>query len=123
MLRWVRRMEIAGALWTLAIVALVWSSAWWNWLLLGIGLFGLSPVSGASAILRKAQTRPEVLVHDPEVRRRRGRRALAAYVPTLAVALAVVGYVQFGLGGAVVFGLVGLAGALGAWVYLKTEAD
>ena len=116
-LRWVRRMEIKGG-----VAALTWSNEWWSWLLVGTGVLGLTPWSGASAILRKAQTRPEILISDPERRRRRGRRALKVIVPAYAVILTAIGYVLLGWGGAVFFCVGGLVScALGVWMYLKME--
>ena len=73
-LRWVRHMEIASAIAALALGIALWSQGWWHWVLIGVGILGLSPWPGAATILRKAERRPEILVSDPERRRTRGRR-------------------------------------------------
>jgi hypothetical protein len=84
---------------------------------------GLSPWPGPAAILRRAETRPEVLESDPERGRRRARPALLITVPLAGVMGAVVGYVADGAGAAVVVGGLTLAGALlGGWLYLRFEA-
>src|SRR3954453_9538558 len=87
-LRWVRHLEIATGVLVIAGGALA-GTGWWRWVLIGIGLLGLSPWPGAAAILRRADRKPGVLVTDPERRRARGRRVL---VPVYIAIALVVGY-------------------------------
>jgi len=121
---WVRRMEITGGFALLAGAALAWSNDWLSWLLLGAGLLSVSPWPGASAILRKAQTRPEILASDPDRRRRRGRLALKIIAPAQAVIFTVFGYVTNGWGGAAFFLVLALVSCgLGTWIYLRMETS
>ncbi len=115
-------MEITTSIALLAGAAVAWSNDWWSWLLLGLGLLGLSPWPGPGAILRKAETRPEILVSDPARRRRRGRQALTIMVPAQTAIFTGVGYVLLGWGGAVFFCVIALvSGALAAWLYRRME--
>jgi hypothetical protein len=119
-LRWTRRMEVVTGLLALVAGIATWSEGWWHWLLIGTGLLGLSPWPGPASILRKARTNPGVLVHDPERRRARGRRAIAIGTLAEAVVLSAVGYVTLGWGGAAALAAASLvAGALAAWLLLR----
>lgn len=119
-LQWVRRVEIGMGVAGLIAAATTWSGQWWSWLLFAVSLLSLSPWPGVGGILRKAETRPEILIEDPERRRERGRRFLRYFVPFYVVTFTVVGYLLFGIGGAVVFLVMGALGAgLGAWMLAK----
>jgi hypothetical protein len=76
-LEWVRRMEIVGGIAAILLAVTFWGEGWWSWVLLGVGVLGLSPWSGARAILRRAERKPETLVTDPGRRRTRARREKA----------------------------------------------
>jgi hypothetical protein len=120
-LRWVRHLEIVTGL--LVIAAGVLSdTGWWRWLLIGVGLFSLSPWPGAAAILRRAQRRPEVLITDPERRRARARRVLLVLVPAYVVIGAGVGYLIDGWLAALATGLlIGVSAGLGGWLVIRRE--
>jgi hypothetical protein len=114
-LLWVRRMEIASGVICL-IVAGVWADGWWRWLLVGLGLLGLSPWLGARSILRRAERKPGVLVTDPDRRRVRARRTVLILVPVYVLVGGVVGYLVDGWPAAgTMGGLMGVGAALGAW--------
>jgi hypothetical protein len=123
-MRWIRRIEIGGGVWTLIIAAMIWSDVGaWHWLLLGSGLLALSPWPGPGAIARKAEKRPDVLIADPERRRARLRRTLAILVPAQVALFAIIGFAMLGTGGAVFMAAFGgVSGALGAWLSTKLEA-
>src|SRR3954469_3608692 len=115
-MRWVRRMEICSALMSIIGALALWSMGAWHWVLLGAGVLGLSPWPGPGAIVRRAQTRPEILNYDVERGRRRSRAVLQVLVPLQSIAFGVVGYLTLGVGGAIFMLLMGLAaGALGVW--------
>src|SRR4051794_14768991 len=95
-LRWIRRMQIVMGVGGLIAAALTWTGEWSSWLILGGSLLSLSPWSGARAILRKADKRPEILVTDRAQRRRRARRTVRLLVPTYLVIFTIVGYVSGG---------------------------
>lgn len=119
-LRWVRRGEIAGGIASIVAGAALWDSGWVHWLLLGVGLFGLSPWPGAAAILRRAERHPEVLNHDPERGRARVRRTAPVLVSVCALAGAGVGYLVDGWPAALFMGgLMAASGALGALLALR----
>jgi hypothetical protein len=72
-------MEMAGGVFALATAALTWSGQRWSWVLASAGLLLLSPWPGPAAILRRAETHPEVLESDAERGpRRSGRLGLPA---------------------------------------------
>jgi 4-hydroxybenzoate polyprenyltransferase len=119
-LRWVRRVEIVTGLAAVVAGIALWNAGWFHWLLIGVGLLGLSPWPGAQAILRRADRKPGVLVTDPERRRTRGRRAAQIQVPLYAIAGLVIGYLVGGLGVALFMGVVmGFSAALGAWLVMR----
>ena len=119
-MRWVRRMEIAGGIASIVASAALWGSGWVHWLLLGVGLFGLSPWPGAAAILRRAERHPEVLNHDPERGRARVRRTAPILVSVCALAGAGVGYLVDGWPAALSMGgLMAVSGGLGAVLALR----
>jgi hypothetical protein len=119
-LRWTRRMELASGVLGIVFGVVTWSEGWWHWALIGTGLLALSPWPGAAAILRKARTRPDVLVRDPERRRARGRRAGVIAAAVEVVVMSTVGYVAFGWSGAAVLAVLSLAsGALAVWYLVR----
>jgi cytochrome c biogenesis protein CcdA len=119
-LRWVRRMEIATGIVAIAFGFALWNEGWWHWLLIGVGVSGLSPWPGAATILRKAETHPEVLVADPERRRERARRTALLTVPVYLVVGVVIGYLLDGARGALLIGSITTAsGALAAWLLIR----
>jgi hypothetical protein len=70
----------------------------------------------------KAQTRPQILITDPERRKERGRRFLRYFVPSYVLIFAGIGYVLLGLGGAIFFFVIAVAGAwLGSWMFVKMQ--
>ncbi len=109
-LQWLRRMEIVMGIFGLIAAALTWSGEWWSWLIVGGSLLSLSPWPGIGAILRKAEKRPEILISDPERRRERGQRFLRWFVPAYVVVFTLIGYLLLGLGGAIFFFVLGVAG-------------
>ena len=122
-LRWVRHLEIATGLLVIAGGALA-GTGWWRWVLIGIGLLGLSPWPGAAAILRRADRKPGVLVTDPERRRARGRRVLRVLVPVYIAIALVVGDLIDGWPAAITAGLlVGIGAGLGAWLVVRRESS
>ena len=122
LLRWSRRLEIAGGVVALVVAGLTWSGEWWSWILVAVGVLGLSPWPGPAAILRNAETRPEILETDPERGRRRARRSLMIMLPLATLIGVAVGYAADGAVGALAVGALMLVGAaLGAWLYLRFE--
>jgi uncharacterized membrane protein YedE/YeeE len=123
-LRWVRRLEIVTGLLVIAGAVLLSGTGGWRWLLIGVGLLGLSPWPGPAAILRRADRKPGVLVTDAERRRARGRRVLRVLVPVyIAIALGV-GYLIDGWPAAITAGLlVGIGAGLGAWLVVRREGS
>jgi hypothetical protein len=91
-LLWVRRIEILIGLAALTFGLLDWSQGWWHWLLIGLGLLGLSPWWGVARILRRADSPPEILNHDAERGYHRARRFLIIWLPMFIVAAAAIGY-------------------------------
>jgi hypothetical protein len=119
-LRWVRRMEIVTGLAAIVAGIALWNAGWFHWLLIGVGLLGLSPWPGVQVILRRADRKPAVLVTDPERRRTRARRAAQILVPLYAISGFVAGYVLDGLGAAIFMGVaMGLSAGLGAWLFIR----
>jgi hypothetical protein len=119
-LRWVRRVELATGLGAIVAGLVLWNAGWFHWVLIGVGLLGLSPWPGARAILRRADRRPGVLISDPERRRHRGRRAAQVQVPLYAISGFVIGYVVDGLGAAIFMGVaMGLSAVAGAWLIVR----
>jgi hypothetical protein len=119
-LRWVRRMEIVTGLAAIVAGIALWSAGWFHWVLVGVGLLGLSPWPGPQAILRRAERKPGVLVTDPERRRTRGRRAAQILVPVYATIGFVAGYLVDGLGAAIFMCVaMGLSATLGAWLFVR----
>jgi cobalamin synthase len=95
-LRWVRRQELLVGGLSLVITVALWNEISFHWLLVGCALLSLSPWPGAAAILRRAETKPQVPITDPERRRSSGRRGAVILVAFNAVTGAVVGYVVNG---------------------------
>lgn len=121
-LRWVRGMEIVTGVGAIGLGLAFWNEGWWHWLLIGVGVLGLMPWSGAAAILRRAERDPSVLESDPARGRERGRRALFAMLLFTVLTGAVIGYAADGWGGAAVVGaLSGGSGLLGAWWFLRRD--
>ncbi len=121
-LRWVRRYEVISGLAALVLGLVLWNEGWWHWLLIGVGLLGMSPWPGAQAILRKAERKPNVLITDPDRRRARGRRAALVQIPLYLVGGAVLGYQLDGWPAAIFMGaLMGAGAGLGAWRSLRRE--
>lgn len=119
-LRWVRRVELVSGIAAIALGLALWTMGWWHWVLLAVGLVGLSPWPGPRAILRRAERKPGVLVSDPIRRRARGRRATRVVVPLYFLTGAVAGYILDGWAAAVYMGLLMGAGpVLGAWSYRR----
>jgi len=58
-------LEIVGGIAAILLALTFWGQGWWPWVLLGVGVLGLSPWPGARAILHKAERKPDVLVTDP----------------------------------------------------------
>jgi hypothetical protein len=113
----VRRTEIAGGVLGLAAAVVSWSGEWWSWLIVGGSLVSLSPWPGAAAILRRAEKRPEILIADPERRRERSRRLMRYVLPLNALVFTAVGYLVFGVGGAIFFlALAAVSGGLSYWL-------
>jgi hypothetical protein len=121
-------LETRGATWrfptaclgAIAFGLVLWNDGWWHWLLIGVGLLGLSPWPGAGAILRRAQTRPDVLIHDPERRRTRARRVSIIQVVVYPLVGAVIGYLIDGWPAALTMGgLMGVGAGLGAWLFFR----
>jgi hypothetical protein len=116
-LRWVRRMELVGAVFCFAAAVMIGDPAWARWVLVALGVLGLSPWPGAAALLRKANNNAPVLVSDPEHRKARARRAMRITAAGEVALVFLVGLVVGGLSVAIVTGLLGLAGALlGVWL-------
>jgi hypothetical protein len=122
-LYWVRRVELAGGVACLALAGAFWTGAWWNWALVVAGASGLSPWPGASAILRKADRRPHVLIADPHRRAARERRAILDVAPLYAGILFVVGLVASGLGAAIFMGVLGGIGAILSVLWLRRRGQ
>lgn len=119
-LRSVRRLEVVSGIAALLLALIPWNEGWWRWVLLGVGVFALSPWPGPAAILRRAERKPEILVTDPDRRRVRGRRIAMALVPLYSLTGAVVGYLVDGWPAAIFMGtLMGAGAALGAWSYVR----
>jgi len=119
-LRWVRRVELASGVGAIVAGLVLWNAGWVHWLLIGVGLLGLSPWPGARAILRRAGRKPDVLITDPERRRRRGHRFAIVQVPLYAIGGSAIGYVVDGVGAAIFMGAaMGLSAALGAWWFVR----
>lgn len=119
-LRWVRRIEIGMGVLGLVAAARTWSGEWWSWLIVGASLVSLSPWPGPAAILRKAKSRPEILITDPERRKERGRRFLRYFVPVYVLVFAGIGYILLGPGGAIFFfAVAAVGGGLGTWMFSK----
>jgi hypothetical protein len=115
-LAWVRRMEIVSGVACIVAGLVLWNDGWWHWLLIALGVLALTPISGAAAVLRRADRKPDTLVSEPERRRARARRTAILLVPTYVLVGAVFGYVADGWGAAVTIAiLMGLGGGLGAW--------
>jgi hypothetical protein len=115
-LRWSRRGEIFCGLGAIAFGIAFWNEGWWHWLLIGVGVFGVLPLWGPAAILRRAERDPSILVSDPQRRRERGRRASLAMVPAAAAIGALIGFAGGGWRAAALVGvLTGVSAALGAW--------
>jgi fatty acid desaturase len=120
LLRYSRRMEILGAVAALIGAAVTWSGEWWTWLLVGVGLLGLSPWPGPAAILRRAEKNPDILVDDPQRRRERARRLVTILVPAYTLLFTLAGYLLLGWGGALFFLVLGaLSSGIGAWLVLR----
>jgi hypothetical protein len=118
-IRWVRRMEIVAGVCLIAAAALL-DVAWARWALVACGLLSLSPWPGAARILRRAESRPGVLISDPERRQARGRRAVLSLVPLQIVIAFGVGYLIDGWPAAIFVGAVASVGALGGvWFYKR----
>lgn len=115
-LAWVRRIELLSGGAVLLLGIALWAGGWWDWVLIGLGLLSLSPWPGARSILRRAQTRPEILNHDRDRGRVRARRFVVVWVPVSVLLASAIGY-AYGqwLGAALNFVLVGLGAGLGAW--------
>ena len=105
-LAWVRRFELITGVANLGLAIFFWDHETVRWVLLGVGLLGLSPWPGAAAVLRKAERNPEILVTDPERRRLRARRIALVQVPLYVVAGGLVGYAIDGWSFAIVLALV-----------------
>lgn len=116
-MRWVRRMEVVGAVFCFVAAIVVDDPAWARWVLIAFGVLGLSPWPGAAAILRRADRNPDVLVSDPERRRARARRAMRFTAAGEVALTFLVGLVVGGLSVAIVMGVLGGVGALlGVWL-------
>ena len=115
-LAWVRRVELLSGAVVLLIGISLWAGGWWDWVLIGLGVLMLSPWPGVRSVLRRAETRPELLTHDRERGRARARRFAVVWVPVFVLAASAIGY-AYGhwLGAALNFVLVGLGAGLGAW--------
>jgi hypothetical protein len=111
LLRLSRRLEIAGGVVALVVAALTWSGEWWSWVLVAVGVLGLSPWPGPATVLRNAETRPEILESDPERGRRRARHSLMIMLPVATVIGMAVGYAADGASGALAVGGLMLLGA------------
>jgi hypothetical protein len=121
-LRWVRRIEIGMGVIGLVAAGTTWSGEWWSWLIFGGSLVSLSPWPGAAAILRQAETRPEILNTDPVRRKERGRRFLRYFLPIYVLTFAGTGYLLLGVGGAIFFfAVAAIGGGLGAWTFSKMQ--
>jgi hypothetical protein len=116
-LRRVRRAETAAGIALIVLGVALWSEGWLHWVLIGLGLVSLSPLSGAAAILRKAERNPDVLVADPARRRARARTVTLAQIPFQAVLGAIVGYAVEGWGLAIFMAVLtgGMAAAYAWW--------
>ena len=113
-------MELVTGLGAIGAGVALWGAGWVHWVLIGVGLLGLSPWPGAHAILRRAERKPGVLVSDADRRRDRGRRAAQIQVPIYAIAGFVIGYLVDGLGAAIFMGAaMGFSAALGAWLFTR----
>ena len=115
-------MEMASGVAALMLGFAFWGDSWWPWLLIAAGVLGLSPWPGAAAILRKAQRSPDILLSDPERRRRRARRTVPFLLSIQVLGAAVVGYLVDGWPAAIFMAaLIGFGGALGAWWFIRRE--
>jgi hypothetical protein len=107
-------MELLSGVGCLALAPLMWGS-WVFWLVLGSALLALLPWVGPAAVLRRAERRPQILIADPERRRRRVRRFMLVAWPLYLVLAAAMGYLTSGVGGAA-FAAVLMGAALAfAW--------
>ena len=121
-LRWMRRFEVVGGVLCLALAVVLWDEGWVRWVLIAMGVSSLSPWPGARAILRRAERDPDVLVWDPEVRRRRARWYALIAVPVVTIAGAVAGYMSDGWSAAGFVGaLAGASAGWGTWSVLRSD--
>lgn len=114
---WVRHTELVTGIAALAFGLIEWSQGWWHWLLIGLGVIGISPWPGVTQILRRAEQRPEVLNHDRDRGYRRARRFLIIAVPVYTIGAGAFGY-SYGrwLEAGINVVLLGSGGGLGgAW--------
>jgi hypothetical protein len=117
-LRLVRLVELATGATSVVFGLVLWGEGWWHWVLIAAGLAALSPYPGPAAILRRAETHPEILNHDPVSGRRRANRMLAVMLPVWTVGAGVAGYLLDGWPAAIFMSvLIGGSGALGAGLF------
>ena len=115
--RWIRRCEIFGGIYAIAIGLALWNAGWWHWIPIGLGLYGIAPLGGATSLVRKAERDPGVFVTDPERQRRRANRFLLLVMPFYVIFGAVIGFLLGGLGAAIFIGLLmAVGGAVGVVV-------
>jgi hypothetical protein len=121
-LQWVRKWEVRTGVASIALGLVLWNEGWWHWVLIGIGVLGVLPLSGAQAILRKAEKNPDVLISDPARRRARARRVAIIQPPVYAVFVGAAGYVMDGWPFGIFMAAFGGVCALGAswWILRRT---
>jgi hypothetical protein len=113
-------MEIISGIVLVGLGIALWGIGWWHWVLVGLGLLGVSPWLGVRRILRRAERDPSVLVSDPERRRARARRTAPVTAAVQTVVCAGVGYALDGWPAALyVGGLGALGSAMGVWWTLR----
>ena len=97
----IRRAEIGLGLLVAAAVAVIWSGAWWSWLLLAVSLLVLSPWPILRRLRLFVARRPPPAPRRPGGMTAADRRALRVYLPAFVVVAAVAGYLLHGAAGAV----------------------
>jgi hypothetical protein len=92
----------------------------WRWVIVGCGIFSMLPVSGATAILRRAERNPNILIWDPERRKARAPRITAVVAASEALIAGAIGYLIDGWTLAILMAAgVGIVGAVITGITLR----